>query len=79
MLDPFEAHPPTQAPDVDKLMNHCRYHFVGAFCKRDTIPKPSLITSCTTLRSLDVRIPILSLIRYVSHDLTLVVLEYEVI
>lgn len=24
MLDPFEAHPPTQAPDVDKLMNHCR-------------------------------------------------------
>ena len=24
MLDPFEAHPPIQAPDVDKLINHCR-------------------------------------------------------
>lgn len=27
MLDPFEAHSPTQAPDEDKLMNHCRYRF----------------------------------------------------
>ena len=74
MLDPFEAHPPTQAPDVDKLINH------RGFCLRPhsyeggvVLAEPNPITDRTMLRrSLDVRIPILLLLRYKSHDPTLV-------
>lgn len=39
MLDPFEAHPPTQAPDVDKLMNHCRSPLCGSLLQRKYRPE----------------------------------------
>ena len=58
MLDPFEAHPPTQAPDVDQFCGFClRPH---SYDGGVALAEPNPITDRAMLRrSLDVRIPIL--------------------
>ena len=73
MLDPFEAHPPTQAPGVDRLMNHCRCFAEPDSAYELTLAKPILITDRPMVyRSLNVCISILPLLRYQPHDRALV-------